>query len=689
MRRISLALILLFSLSHLKAQQDSVAWKLKLKEFVVTSSRFPASIDKIPSQLELRNKSELEAMPLFNVDDALRLIPGVFVNRSWGIFSRNSAVTMRGLNGSSRVLVMLNGVPLNQSSGGSVNWHLLFPDELEKVEVLKGPASSVYGNNAMGGVINLLTKTDTAKLISANLGLGSMGMYSGRFRFQGNQLKKGKGLFYNLTAFYRKGDGYILESESTRDSTSTKAFLKEYAVEGSLGYRFSEKHKLIVSYRYFDDRRGEGIKVYEDDGTYNRFETHFLNVSYLNDLSLGTIDLKAFLNREIFFKQNESVNQSGVYRLYDTHTISSDMGIWFSFKPHLLNDIFTVGFDVKSGSQDSYDQYLTSTDLISNKGTLLFYSGFIHVDYPLVKNKLFASGGLRIDYARFKDGQFFIENASVISSASIPFQGYFPENSWTQFSPKFGLRYRLSENHSVFASAATGFMPPRLDDMVRTGKIRKGMKLANPSLKPESITTFELGSASFIGKKIILKPSLYISYGKDFQYQVSTGDSADVGESTLKPVLKRQNISNVRILGFEIGTQYHIFKQLQLNLSYNFNTSKITEYEKGPSDSLDLSGKKLMEVPDHQFTAELVFSKGKLNGSVSYQYIGKQWFDDGNTIELEAISLLNTNIRYKLNPFFVATFSVENVFDKKYIDRKGYPSPGRFFQFSLNWSMQY
>ena len=105
-----------------------------------------------------------EGDPLLSVDDLLSIISGINTTRSGGIAEMQSQVSIRGLAGNEqgRTLVLLDGVPVNTSDDGSVNWNSLSLLPLQRIEVLKGPGSSLYGNHALGGVIHLITKQPTA-----------------------------------------------------------------------------------------------------------------------------------------------------------------------------------------------------------------------------------------------------------------------------------------------------------------------------------------------------------------------------------------------------------------------------------------------------------------------------------------------------------------------------------------------
>ena len=136
-------------------------------------------------------------------------------------------------------------------------------------------------------------------------------------------------------------------------------------------------------------------------------------------------------------------------------------------------------------------------------------------------------------------------------------------------------------------------MPPMLDDMCKSGKIRKGFKIANPGLRPETLINYELGSTALLIDKIRIEPSVYLSQGKDFQYLIGTGDSIDTGGDDLKPVFQRRNVSEIRILGAELTFTYSILPNLIYAANYAYNHSTITEYDADSESNMDLSGARL------------------------------------------------------------------------------------------------
>lgn len=684
MKRKKYPLFLLLWLTILQpvfAQETASIDTVNMDEVVVTANRSSRLIEDIPGRVEKIEAKTIKALPVQNVDDILRNVANVHVNRSWGIFSKNASVTMRGLDGSARVLVLLDGVPLNKSAGGSVNWHLLSTDDIAKIEIIKGPASALYGNNAMAGVISIITKEPTKK-IQGEVGLfgGSYKSFGGEFNIGGNLLKDNKGLSWGINSFYRQGDGYILVPEESRDSTDVKTNLKEYNIGAKLGYRFNKNQKLEVAYQTSNDIRGQGRQVYENMGDYISMNTHLLRANYQGTFNKTLLNVSAFYLYENEFKQNESIgSNSGKYKLSDRDSYKDDIGLWINATTHLSDkNILTYGLDLKRGTADVSNTYYTSTDVLTYEGTLNFIGFFLQDEYKMLNGKLVFVAGARMDFASYANGRLIVENPTSNTGFTSPFDSVFATSSWNSFSPKLALKYKFARNQSIYISCSQGFMPPRLDDLSKSGKIRKGFKLANPDLGPEYLTNYELGFTFQFFKKLSVEPSAYYSLGKDFQYFVGTGDSIDTGDDVPRPIYQRQNITKVEVLGAEISVNFQVLPKLLLSANYSYNHSTIKEFNKPEAYEKDLTGKYLNEVPKHMVYVGIQWDNKIINTTVSYNYIGSQWYDEWNTTLLAAYDLIDIRFSRAFGKHFYASLSIQNILDKAFIDRKGYLSPGRF-----------
>jgi len=657
---------------------------MEMTAIVVTATRTRQAVEDIPGRVNTIGIKTIEEYPAINTDDLLKMIPGIVVNRSWGIFSRNAAVTMRGMPGSSRSLILLDGIPLNKTAGGTVSWHLVTPDEIERIEVVKGPASTLYGNNAMGGVINIITKHPEKQLQgSAGIGYGTYNTMQGEVNLLGRNFKENKGMYWKLGSFYRQGDGYILAPGDQSDSINSKAFLKEGNFNGMIGYRFGTGHKLELDYRFYKDKRGSGVKVYEKDGSYESFTNNNARLGYERFIGKMKLNLKAFYLNEQYYRQNENVNQSGEYKLVDTDSEKHDFGVWITLsRPVGEWNHITAGIDVKDGILDNHEIYRTSTDDITTFGNLLFAGLFFQDEMDMIRDKLLLTLGARVDHARFYKGGLEVLNPTSKTGFPMSMNEEFPENSWTQFSPKVALKYIVQPDFSTYISASNGFMPPRLDDLAGSRKIRRGFKEANPELTPETLNSLEWGF-DWTFKKLSVKPSVYYSLGKDFQYLVATGDFIDSGSDDPVPVYQRQNVSKVEVIGAEGGIEYRPVKSVKATASYAYNHSRILDYK--ASANLDLTGKFLNEVPANMMYLGVNWENKIFDVFINYTFTDEQWYDEENTEIVESYSLVNLRLSKILLHRLQLSLDVQDLLDSRFIDRKGYLSPGRFFLFEIKY----
>lgn len=663
--------------------------KKDLPEVFVTATRTKKTIDEIPARLSSIDQELIQAQPVLTTDAVLQLVPGANIDRPQGIFSKNASITMRGLNGSPRILILVDGVPVSKTDGGGVNWNRMVPDNIDRIEVMKGPVSTVYGGNAMSGVINVITRKPVEKLEGeVKAFYGTYNTFGGFLRLGGRLKPKGNSFYYGLTGYYRQGAGYIIVPEESRDSMDVRTYLKEVNVGGKLGYRYGSGSYTEVEYSYYNDMRGDGTKIYEPDGGYNRYPTNYVrltSVNYFGRLSLVT---RCFYQNEHYLRQSEtmSVKKSNKYTLYNTDSRRTDFGLWtnLAYKPRPNMEV-SFGLDLKQGGVDGKDIYLTSTDVLTNKGKMNFFALFAEYEWQPFNKKMTILAGLRYDVAKFFDGSFTIDDPTILTDFMTQYPSDFQDVTWHAWSPKLGLKYRFSESIDAYFSYSHGFRPAMLDDMCRNGSISKGFKLANPQLKPETVDNLEIGADWRPFDVISIQPSIYYTIGSNFQYFVGNGDSVATGGDNLKPVLQRQNVSQVKVLGAEITCSWKIAKHLFLTANYAFNDSRITEFDTLGSTSKNLAGKYLMEVPRNQAYAGMYYSSRILMASLAFNYKSSQWTDDENTTETPGYTTFDLKIGKTFFRQLNVNLVIQDIFNQRYYDSKGNISPGRYITLNLSY----
>lgn len=664
----------------------------EMDETVITATRTEKNISDLPATVRLITAEQIKEMPSAAIDDLLRTEAGLNVDRKNGIFSKNASVTMRGLNGSARTLVLLDGVPLNKADGGGVNWNRINTESIEKIEVIKGPGSSMYGGNAMGGVINLITK-DIQKIPT-----GSVKLSAGSCNTQGAQVwlsgrtKVLSKLGWSINSFYRRGDGYIIAPENQRDITDVKTYLWEYNLGGKLSYNFSDHSRLEIGYNYFDDKTGDGTQVYDPDGGYYKYRTNHAYATYQGYIGKTQITANAYMQLENYMNQKEQLKTEKTppyaitqYVLYLTDSRRNYGGMWLSATSKAgSNHKITYGVDIRLSGADASDIYFTSTDTINNKGKMNAFAVFVQDELSLLNNRLKIVAGSRADAVFFSDASFSIAAPSVTNSYLMQYAGDYNNKHWLAISPKLGVRYDLNHSSSVYINYATGFRPGTLDDMCRSGSISKGFKMANPELEPEHLNNFEAGGSFVFNKYLRLEPSVYYSIGNQFQYFVGTGDTV-YSTSSPKAILRRENVSKAAVTGAEATLRINPVKSLELNLSYAYNHSVIKSFDTVQFVAKDLSGKFLMEVPKNRFTTMLNCKNRFFNSMLVYEYTGSLFNDDENLVKMPSYYRFDAKISRVFALHYSLSLTVQNLTNNIYTDNKGNLGISRFIMFEASY----
>jgi len=665
---------------------------LEMAETVITATRTVRNINEIPASVRLITAEQIKEMPAATIDDLLRTEASIVVDRKNGIFSKNASINMRGLNSSARTLVMLDGVPLNKADGGGVNWNRINTESIERIEVIKGPGSAMYGGNAMGGVINIITKDIQAEPAgSIKVSLGSCNT-QGVQAFLSSRTKKLPKLGWSINSFYRRGDGYIIAPQESRGSTDVKAYLWEYNLGGKLAYNFNDSSKLEIGYNYFDDKTGDGIRVYDPEGGYYKYRTNNPYATYKGYIGKTQITANAYLQLENYMNQKEQLKTEKTppyaitqYVLYLTDSHRNDGGIWLSATTKAgANHKFTYGSDIRLSGANASDIYFTSTDTITNKGKMNAFAVFVQDEFSMFNNKLKIVGGVRADAVFFSDAAFIIRSPSVTNSYMMEYTGKYEDKNWLAVSPKLGARYDLNRSNSIYVNYAAGFRPGTLDDMCRSGSISKGFKMANPELEPEHLNNFEAGGSFVINKYLQFEPSVYYSMGNQFQYFVGTGDTV-YSTSSPKAILKRENVSKAAVTGAEATLRVNPVNSLELTLSYAYNHSVIKSFDSLRFVAKDLSGKFLMEVPQNRFTAMMSWKNKYFNSMLIYEYTGQLYSDDENLIAMPAYYRLDGKISHVFAIHYSLSFTIQNLTNNIYTDNKGNLGISRFIMLEAGY----
>ncbi len=665
--------------------------QIHLDEIVVSATRSENRISEIPGRINLITPERLSLTASQTADEVLALLPGVQVSRSFGLFSHKSTVTMRGLSGNeqARTLVLIDGIPVNKADGGSVNWNLISIGDVERIEVVKGPGSALYGGNAMGGVINVVNRRPSKKMEgNASIDYGTYNTQGVKTRLAGRVGVDSLRYFYwSTNANYRKSDGYITQSEADQLANPfiVKSTFNEKSVNLKTGFANGNKINAEVDFTYYDDMRGTGEKVYQPEGNTTDHDTYQARSTVKGSGNRYGWNVSLFYLQESYKKVNEWFKDD--YTWYNVLSVRTDYGLMSSFDYKIKKHTLTAGYDVRIGAVDASDIYYTSTDKVDNRGKMDFYGVYLQDEISTFNDKVKVLFGLRYDFARFYDGAFIIHNPSseTVFMDQYQFSGI-DDVEWGALSPRVSIHYKPNDELRFYATYSRGFRPSVLDDLCRSGRVRGGFKVANPNLKPEYLDNFELGADYRPINWLKLSSSIFYSKGTDFLYYVSTGDSIDMGFGD-RPIMIRSNISDVRIYGLEFDFTASPLRYLNVFGNYAYSVPKISDYKPlYNEDPVDLSGKYLTDVPKHSLAFGAIFqNKEIVNMGITCKYVGEMFVNDQNVYD----EIVRSNVYpstftvdIKLSREFVqsitTSLSVQNIFDKQVYDSKGAVGPGRF-----------
>jgi iron complex outermembrane receptor protein len=661
-----------------------------IDEVVVSATRTESKIGDIPGRVEVITPERIAMSSYQSVDEVLALLPGVHTARSFGLFSFRATVSMRGVSAKeqARTLVLLNGVPVNKADGGSVNWNLISTGEIERIEVIKGPGSALYGGNAMGGIINVVTKKPTQKLegsVSASYGTYSTKGINAKFAGKLNN-----GFYWAANGLFRNSDGYITQSfaEQQENSYIVKSTFEERVLHFKTGYDGGEKFSAEIDLTLFDDVRTTGEEVFQPLGNTREYDTYQIRSIFKGKVGKVNWNASTFFQREYYKRVSEWMKDD--YTWYDVLSLRSDYGVLTSASYSLGRHTLTGGIDVRLGEVDASDVYYTSTDQVDNQGKMDFYGIYLQDEISLFDNKVNVTAGVRYDYARFYDGEFVIQSPSAETAFMYGYQfsGQDPV-SWGAFSPRLSAQYKPSDTYRVYASYSRGFRPSVLDDLCRSGRVRGGFKVANPNLTPEYLDNFEVGGDYKPATWIRVAASTFFSKGRDFLYYVSTGETIEMSYGS-RPVMIRSNISEVDILGLEAEFTATPVRHLTVFGGYAFASSKISGYTPIDPTDFNLTGKYLTDVPMHSFNAGAFFRHRIVNVGVTSRYTGETYINDQNAYDdwvlsnqLPAKFTIDVKLSRELFNHVNLSLNIQNILDKKIYESNLSVGPGRFITLEI------
>jgi vitamin B12 transporter len=629
--RLAMTLLFLAAISSSAASQE-VQDTIRLKELVVTATRTPASADAVVSSITVITGEELRARGIHFVQDALRNVPGAAAVQV-GSFGGVSSLFLRG-GESDYVKVLIDGVAVNQS-GGAYNWANLTTDNLDRIEVLRGPASVLYGSDAVTGVVQIFTRRGEGPMaVEGRAEGGTFGTVGGSATVMGSS----RHFSYAAGASRIATDGMY-------------AFNNDYGntvLSGSLRALPDDVSDLSFSARFADNR--------------HHFPTDFSGM--LADSNQSTAETSVALGLDLGRRLSEryelrlSAGGSRTDGEYDDRSDSPGDTVGFAFASTRdsraqrgvldgsINAALSPGLMLTAGAQIERE-----TERQSGQSTSNFGSVVTTPDTPF-------------DRGRTTFGYYAQGVLDLVSGLSINLNARVDDNSGfgTFLTYRAGVAYRLPSRTRLRASLGRGFKAPTFCEQFCNAPFVVG----DSTLDPERSISWEVGVEQELNDRLSLWA---IYFDQRFRDLVVYDGAAPTGAPTYF------NGAAAKARGLEVGFAATLTQEVTASVSYTYLESRATDDAGMPSAGFT-EGERLIRRPTH--SAELsvrgrVLDRVTLGGSMIY--LGDR--DDvdfsafpSQRVELPGYVLVDLAGELEIlggeRRQLAGVLRVENLFDKRY-----------------------
>lgn len=700
-KRVSSTLMMLFvlgsSMNAFAQNNDVLDENFVLDEMVVSATRSEKKLLDTAASVSVITDKDLNKMHINNLDEAFVKIPGVYVGRLSGIGSTTSQTVMRGVNAANSVAVLVDGVQVNDSYNGSVTWSAIPVDMVKRVEVLRGPASVLYGGNALAGVINIITKDVDKTSVNLKLSYGSNNTQNHSLYVAGKASDK---LDFNVNYEKKKTDGYItdpvLSSKAVfgAETTTTNTGAKRWII-GNKGKRQWDENTVGVGFKYhFDESKSLAL-----DFTKNEYEySYSAPTSYFGDdiikkagTYFSTPGEKASNKYNMTYNDSENgwkavVGYSDQYKQHDTSiskaTDSSKPNTRFSFdlqknQTISANNNAVFGLNYRKDEMDATvyklaDKFNSDSKIAVDSmatGTNKSFSAYV-MDEHKFSDRWTATAGLRYDKWS-TDGRILLPNKTEAIN--------YDESTYDNWSPSLSVMYKPEADSSVYLSWGKAFEAPSLYRMYSSSYSSNVYNIANPNLKPQKAETFELGYKKDLNNKSAIGVSVYDTKYKGLLYKNSLGVLDGMNATCY------QNAGEAEAKGFELELNHNFDDKWSAFLNYTYQNPVIKKALKATEKD-----KYVTAIPKEVFRAGVTYSDDKWSGMLTGEYISKRFSKTDNSDTVNGVYgsydpyfIMNMDISYSFNKNYTLTASVNNILDRDFFNY--YYQPGRTYSVELNY----
>ena len=668
------------SASYSQSNIDTIS-NTKLEEVVVTATKTLRQLSTLPMPAKLITKEEIAKSSSTKLSDILDDQPGIFIVPDFG---GGNGIQIQGLD-SQYTLLLIDGSPIIGRQSGTLDLDRISIGNIEQIEIIKGSSSSLYGTDALGGVVNLITSkakdsiSAEASYKISTFNTNDISVNLGKISQNGDNLN-----FY-FNSF--NSNGYDLNDDPILNTVEP---YKSYT--GFLRHNF-KKNK----WSYFSS-----VRIYNENQDF-RLDENSYGKNIINELGI---------NSSINYIKNK--NYKLIFENYYTNYKNDEE---FRLNQNSIEESFF--------NQSLFKSELRSIYTINKKNTLTFGLGFY--SELLKRNNFYREEVSQNSFNYFVQYEGFIfENTNYVFGAR--YDQY--DEYESEFSPRFAIRTQINDNISSKISIGKGFKTPDYRQLYfNFSNSSSGYSVIGFNAAKEIISNLQsLGQISnliisqdeFEGK---LKPETSISFNLGFNIKTNKSTVFDINffrnqisnlidykiiasKVNGQSIFSYYNLNKVYTQGIEFNSTSTVFNDIEISLGYQFLEAKDND-SKNQIKNGEVFARRTPSSPTFQIKPKDYFglyNRSKHNFNLKISYAFKDYFDiyfkskyrskyglsdsNGNNllddfddfVESNLISDISISKNYKN---YILTFGVENLFD--YTDRENIPNyPGRIIYSKLN-----
>ena len=608
----------------------------QLPTVTVTAEKRETDVQKTPTSITVMNRTKLEDASIDTIEKVLQRVPNL--NFSPG-FGGVNYMSLRGMTTSagtstSPIIMYIDGVPVDTFF--NLDAPLM---DVERVEVLRGPQSAIYGKNAMGGVINIISRKPTNEwhgTLQAEYDMNHDDVWHGNIerteRFKG-QLRftptEDIDISFHLNYTARR-DGFSSliwgDDDPTLDSSANKD-----------DYLHSDIWNMALHMAFsFDAATFESITTYRTENLDYGIDMQAAYAAAYPIMSIDYADTGRSNTRKEFTQEfrlrSPDSKKDGVQWLLGVFGGYTDMNILESYS------------DVAS-SMSGYSQRIMWTDQPSREYTE-DYAAFGEITVPLFE-KLKVTLGLRAQQTHKKIDVNYTGNMMGVPIA--PDMSRTRSDSWFELLPKFNVSYEITDDVMVYGGVNRSFIPGGFNNATQTG--------VNMTYDPQTAWNYEIGAKTeWFDKRLLLNLALFHSSVQDLQvikFDMSTGGYVS------------DNAGSARIYGAELDAVARLLPGLDAEFSFGYLWTRLDDYT---HQGNDYAGNKIPYTPDYtaSFALQYRHEKGFFARGEVLHY-GQMYWTEDNDSKRDPVTLLNARVGYEFEPFAVYVYG-NNLTDTKYLN---------------------